>query len=295
MNLAEFKEELKILSDFFKTSEENITIVKQLLGGMSNKVYLVTYQGNSFTLRMPGKKANLFVDRQSELCAIREAENLSITNKTIYFSEPTGVKIAEYINGQVLTEVNIDDYLTGISDLLKKMHNHKTASIKRYDLLAKLRLFESYNIEQNETYYKLKDAWISMYESKYKHDQLVFCHGDAQRSNIVVDNNRLYLFDFEYSGLNSPYYDIASFGNISFLDSINLLKVYIGKEPNKDELNKLRFYRMFQVLKWHQVAKKKHEIGLGKDLHLDFNMIASKYLSVAGELYNDILRSSNET
>jgi len=116
----------------------------------------------------------------------------------------------------------------------------------------------------------------------------VFCHNDAQRSNMVIGENQIYLLDWEYAGWNEFYYDIASFGNVQFEDALELLDVYLGRKASLDEQNSVKFYRMFQALQWHQVALRKEMVGLSEVLHFDFKMLAEKYLNLADRLYNEI-------
>jgi thiamine kinase-like enzyme len=128
-----------------------------------------------------------------------------------------------------------------------------------------------------------------MYEKEHAHQPKVFCHGDAQRSNIVI-GKRLYLLDWEYAGWNEWTYDIASFGNVQFSDALLLLDVYLGRPATKEEADSVRFYRMYQALQWHQVALRKHMIGLSDVLHFDFNMLSAKYSNLAQTLYQEITK-----
>ena len=121
---------------------------------------------------------------------------------------------------------------------------------------------------------------------KYKNDKLVLCHGDAQPSNFVIIEQGAMVVDFEFTGNNDPYYDIACFGNIDpFGDAIALLDVYIGHKAKPEESRKMIFYRLFQTLQWHQVATYKHTIGLSEKLHIPFDVVAVKYLEKAEALY----------
>ena len=87
---------------------------------------------------------------------------------------------------------------------------------------------------------------------------------------------RLYLLDWEYAGWNEFYYDIASFGNVQFEDALLLLDAYLGRKATKEEMDVVRFYRMYQALQWHQVALRKEMIGLSEVLHFDFKILSEK-------------------
>lgn len=265
--------------------ENDIKIVKRLLGGMSHFTYHIQAKDIDYTIRLIGKAGNLYVDRMEELENIKRIIPLGLNNETVFFDTKTGVKIAKYIPGTVLTELDIMDHLPKIAETLKKLHNSKIEPFKDYELKKRLERYESYINCRSEKYLELKSKWFQMYEEVYQKYPKVFCHNDAQRSNMVLANNQLYLLDWEYAALNDPYYDIASFGNVKFYDALMLLEAYLERKPTKSEADHVRFYRMYQALQWHQVALNKEAIGLSEELHFDFKLLAEKYLNLAHTLY----------
>lgn len=265
--------------------ENDIKIVKRLLGGMSHFTYHIQAKDIDYTIRLIGKAGNLYVDRVEELENIKRIIPLGLNNETVFFDTKTGVKIAKYIPGTVLTELDIMDHLPKIAQTLKKLHNSKIEPFKDYELKKRLERYESYINCRSEKYLELKSKWFQMYEEVYQKYPKVFCHNDAQRSNMVRANNQLYLLDWEYAALNDPYYDIASFGNVKFDDALMLLEAYLERKPTKSEADHVRFYRMYQALQWHQVALNKEAIGLSEELHFDFKLLAEKYLNLAHTLY----------
>ena len=265
--------------------ENDVKIVKRLLGGMSHFTYHIQAKDIDYTIRLIGKAGNLYVDRVEELENIKRIIPLGLNNETVFFDTKTGVKIAKYIPGTVLTELDIMDHLPKIAETLKKLHNSKIEPFKDYELKKRLERYESYINCRSEKYLELKSKWFQMYEEVYQKYPKVFCHNDAQRSNMVLANNQLYLLDWEYAALNDPYYDIASFGNVKFDDALMLLEAYLERKPTKSEADHVRFYRMYQALQWHQVALNKEAIGLSEELHFDFKLLAEKYLNLAHTLY----------
>ncbi len=170
------------------------------------------------------------------------------------------------------------------------MHHSDISPESDYGLIERLNLYETYTDIRSDKYLDLKDKWVNMYLNERLHMPKVFCHNDAQRSNIVIGKDQIYLLDWEYAGLNEFYYDIASFGNVKFEDALELLDVYLEKKATKKEQDMVRFYRMFQALQWHQVALRKEMVGLSEVLHFDFKALSIKYLNLAETLYNEIIK-----
>ncbi len=281
-----------ICTEVFNVKEEDVEVVKRLMGGMSNYTYVIKVNSKLYTFRIPGKKAEKFVDRVVEAHHIGLVETLELNNNTIYLDVKTGYKIAEYIEGTPLHELDPLDYLDQAAEVLHKIHESDLISDYDYDILGRLSKYENYTFEygyvHSERYNKLKDKFLS-YKDKYMDpSKLVLTHGDSQVSNFVVTDSELRLMDWEFTGNNDPYYDIACFGNSNFDHALALLPVYLKKTPTVEEYNRLYFFRAFQTLQWHNVALYKEFIGLSKDLGVDFMFVANLYLDKAERFLGSI-------
>ena len=265
----------------FDLKETDIEVIERLKGGVSHYTYLIHVQGKKYTYRKIGEGGNLFVDRKTEFQTIKRIEPIGINSNVLFFDIESGSKIQEYVEGTVLTNLDYKDHLNAVVDVLKTLHQQSFEDANDYGLINRLSLYESYTNQRTVTYQELKKFWLDLYASTYEHKPKVYCHNDAQRSNIVIGKNQLYLLDWEYAGLNEFYYDIASFGNVDFNDALVLLDAYLGRKATPEEQNHVRFYRMFQTLQWHQVALYKHMIGLGEKIGVDFKALALKYLQIA--------------
>lgn len=271
-----------IVSKVFNTSKDNVKIIERLLGGKSHYTYLFSLDNKKYTIRLIGEGGNLFVDRKIEYENVKKIESLNLNNKTIYFDVNTGLKIAEYQEGTVLSDLNAHKYLKEIATAFKTLHNSKIKPVNNYNLIKRLKLYESYNITTDSNYLNLRNEWILLYEKYYFNRNLVFCHNDLQKNNMVIDkNNKIYLLDWEYAGLNDYFYDIASFGKYN----IELLEVYLQRKPEKEEIRDVWFYKMFQNLQWYQVALYKDSIGLSVKLKVDFHELANYFISEANKHY----------
>ncbi len=269
----------------FNVKLEDVIVKNRLLGGMSHLTYHIQIDGIDYTYRVIGKDGNLFVDRIIEEKNLDIIKPLNLNNETVFFDTTTGEKAAKYVEGTVLTQLDFRPYLPMVSKALKTLHHSSLKPASDYGLINRLDLYESYTDIRSDKYLQLKQNWIEMYLKEHQNKPKVFCHNDAQRSNMVVSKDQLYLLDWEYAGLNEFYYDIASFGNVDFNDALELLDVYLGRKATKIEQDSVRFYRMFQALQWHQVALRKDMIGLSEVLHFDFKMLSEKYLNLAETLY----------
>ncbi|KWW30189.1 MAG: choline/ethanolamine kinase [bacterium P3] len=265
---------------------DDARIVKRLEGGMSNYTYVVECRSKMHTYRVPGKFAERFVNRDDEWNNIQQIASLGLNNKTTYMELATGEKLADYVEGTIMSDTDVASYNQMSVSALKKLHN-SGLKLKDYDAFGRLADYERYCREKEfkhpAEYLALRAALDRMRET---HRQVtpVPCHCDYQPTNLVIDGNRLYVLDWEFAGMNDPFYDIACYGNAGFDKALSLLEAYVGRPPLRDELQRLYFHRAFQCLQWYNVAIFKDLAGLSRDLNMDFNQIALMFMGMAKEL-----------
>jgi thiamine kinase-like enzyme len=261
-------------------------IVMRLEGGMSNYTYVVESQNKKYTYRVPGKYAEKFVDRVDEWHNIQEVERLGLNNVTTYVEIRSGEKIAEYVEGTIMSTTDVVSYNEMSVKALKTLHN-SDLKFKDYNAFGRLDDDERYCRETGfvhpDEYLKLRATLEEMRQS-YVNIPLVPCHCDYQPTNLVISGDKLYVLDWEFAGMNDPFYDIACYGNAGFDKALSLLECYVGHQPTKEELNRLSFHRAFQCLQWYNVAIFKDRIGLSKDLNMNFNAVALMFLGMAKDL-----------
>ena len=261
-------------------------IVKRLEGGMSNYTYVVDCCGQRHTYRVPGKFAERFVDRDTEWENIQKIECLGLNNKTTYMELRTGEKLANYVEGTIMSETDVVSYNSLSAKTLKKLHT-SGLKLKDYDAFGRLADYERYcresGFEHPAEYKSLRTLLDRMHEA-HKQVVQVPCHCDYQPTNLVIDGEQLYVLDWEFAGMNDPFYDIACYGNAGFDKALALLEAYVGHTPTTEELQRLYFHRTFQCLQWFNVAIFKDRVGLSRDLNMDFNQVAFMFLGMARDL-----------
>ena len=261
-------------------------IVMRLEGGMSNYTYVVECQGKKYTYRVPGKFAEKFVDRDDEWANIQEVDLIGLNNVTTYMEIRSGEKLAEYVEGTIMSQTDVVSYNALSVAALKKIHG-SNMKFKDYDAFGRLAQYERYCTETGfifpQEYIDLRKK-LDTIRATMTNVPKVPCHCDYQPTNLVISGERLYVLDWEYAGMNDPFYDIACYGNAGFDKALSLLEAYVGHQPTTAELQRLYFHRAFQCLQWYNVAIFKDRVGLSKDLNMDFNAVALMFLGMAKDL-----------
>lgn len=268
---------------------DDAAIVKRLEGGMSNYTYVVTTRGKKYTYRVPGKYAEKFVDRVEEWDNIQEVNRLGISNATSYVEIISGEKLAEYVEGTIMSDTDVFSYNEMSVKALKLIHE-SNMRFRDYNAFGRLSDYERYCREVGFThpreYVELRNRLDQMHLN-HSNVKMVPCHCDYQPTNLVIDGDRLYVLDWEFAGMNDPFYDIACYCNAGFDKALSLLEAYVGHQPTREELQRLYFHRSFQCLQWYNVAIFKDRVGLSKDLNMDFNQVASFFFGQAESLAAD--------
>lgn len=279
-----------VMTEEMQTKE--VKVVNRLMGGMSNYTYVVQGDDKLYTFRVPGEFAEFFVDRKIEKENIKLFEQLGITNKTLYLNTEDGIKIANYIEGIPLNQV--DDYpYDKIVAKLKAIHQSNLKAVNDYDPFNRLKTYEQYLTDVNyihpKKYQQLKNEFLK-YQDYLESQEKVLCHGDSQPSNFVLTDNDCLVVDFEFAGNIDLIYDIACFGNIDFKSAKNLLSHYYKENLNNDKMKRLYLWRTFQCLQWFNVAIFKELHGLSEKLHIDFLKVADNYLQKTQFLLNELTK-----
>lgn len=269
------------LASIFNVCENEVSVIKKLEGGYSNQTYLCAINDSLYTYRI--KNDYSMTDYENEYLVLDLIKDLKITNELIYFEPIKGEKISRYLDGEV---IDYDCDIESVATILHELHQIKVnvkvfcLDIEEYEKLNK-------EYEFPLKYVVIKDKYKELLKD-IKIEQSVLCHNDFQPGNIIK-GNELYLIDFELAAINDPFYDIASFGTFNhFEKSLLLLKAYLGREPKMDEVKKLYILRIFQTLKWYNIALFKERKGLSIKLGVDFILMAKSLLEASERLLKEL-------
>jgi thiamine kinase-like enzyme len=239
--------------------------------GCSNNNYAI--DGKYFVRISTGIKEN-----EHKILEILQTEDF--VPNLYYYDDNTGDMVSEYINGSTLKykDINNSDTLKAIADTLKKLHGNKVDYIFNpveqiylmYKKIRKQQEFEFYNSCIKEMESLLKKYSVP--------ENLGLCHNDITAGNIMIQEGKVYLIDFEFSGMNDIYYDLA--GLCCMLDDEqrkNVLTDYF--EDEQCDQNKLNDYIKINFL-WNASWNIMKYLSNGDSNHLEY---AKEYTSLINQ------------
>ena len=201
-----------------KVSEEEVKEIVPV-GGMTNKNYKAFVNDKAYIVRIPGLGTSSMINRRDEMINSKLAADEGIDAKILFFDEESGVKIAELIEGaETLNPATAKkkENMELVVGALRTLHNSEIKMENRFNVFEKIEDYESLVKKVNgnlfEDYYEIKTRVLKLEKVLEDHGmEIKPCHNDTVPENIVKDiNERMYLIDWEYSGLNDPMWDLAA-------------------------------------------------------------------------------------
>ena len=251
------------LTDIFPKQDISSAQIIQI-GGMSNKNFKILFQGKEYVLRVPGNGSDGMVDRNNEEFNAIESCKMGVNPQIRYFNPTTGVKLADYIaNAETLNSATIQrhDNMRKIAEIYQKIHNSHIRLKNEFNIFREI---EKYDILIEKSNAKMYDGWevirpqimaLESYLNELGVD-LRPCHNDAVPENFIkAEDERIYLIDWEYSGVNDPMADFAALFLESEFSKENqdyMMKQYFQGETPRNIWNKILCYQILWDYLWSQ-------------------------------------------
>ncbi len=173
---------LKLVEGFEPISKSTkIEISKLNNQGYNNQIFLIKTDQNRYILRLFGDDD---IDRSKEINIQNLASQNQIAPKVLHYDLQKRFSILEYIDSVQINQISLEQ-LGILADKLHKLHDIKTD-------LEPIKI----DLIQNQMPYFSKE--------------FVLCHNDLNPQNILWQDNTPMLIDWEYSGVNDRYFDLAS-------------------------------------------------------------------------------------
>jgi len=170
-----------------------------------------------------GRKTELLIDRDIEMENLRRLGSSGVTPKLIKYLPDRKVTVVEFIPGYVLKNRDFmkEELWESIIRPIKVLHRSDVTLPRTFDPLVEVkRLYEILEgINRNYPEFDIGRT-IRVLEkisdgARVPRSTYVACHNDLLADNFILTTDRqnftepMYLIDWEYAGMSTPYYDIA--------------------------------------------------------------------------------------
>ncbi len=257
--------------------------IRPLNGGITNRNFVASTDHGEYVVRIPGERTELLgIDRAHEAEAAQRAAELGIGPAVLGTLEGVGTLVTELIDGHHLEPTPFTERLVDVVDLVRRFHVsgalggafpiHRVVEWHARDASAR-------GVMPPRAYERLHQLSRRI-EAAFSRapTPLVPCHNDLLPGNVLFADDRVWLVDFEYAGMNDVFFDL---GNLSVNSELNhdaderLLTLYFG-QVTKSSWARLQLMKMMSEFREGMWAVVQQAIST---LDTDFVSYANERLS----------------
>lgn len=232
------------------------------LGGLTNLVFRIDSGEDRYVLRIPGKGTEEYIDRAVEIHNARVAADAGVSAEVLYANSDSGVMLSRFIDGIVTMTPQAFSQRDGAAgragEALKKMHDYTQSFEFRFELFAMiddyLRILDERKAELPEGYADVVDTAQPVRAALDRNPaKLAPCHCDPLCENFLDSGERMWIVDWEYSGMNDPMWDLGDLSveaGFSARQEIEMMRAYCGREPRESEFGRMIIYKAMCDLLW---------------------------------------------
>ena len=216
------------------------------LVGMTNRVWKVATGGGVFCLRLPGSGAAALIDRSIEERNARLAAEAGVAPEVLYFGND-GVMLTRFVAGTPLLPGELargEGAIDRVAAALRRLHESGVEFAGKFQAFATIESYKS--ILERHGRKLSKQERDAVQEVRAIEEALVAhpstlnpCHCDPTGRNLIDTGERVWLVDWEYSGMNDPMWDLAYFSIESRFEEggdVQLLNAYFGRRLRRAEV-----------------------------------------------------------
>lgn len=233
-----------------------IVDVSPMMGGLSQRLYLVTYQSNQITAQCVVRSIRDSLLARQEYALMRHAgklsANLSALESITIDGQLLNLIIMDYIDGSLAKDIPLSSYhLNTIARQLSLLHQSLPSAPIQRPSVNKLSLIDDYWTLITDATIEDKIRYQRCYAllRNLSFDNTALIHGDLNLSNLIVTSDKVVWLDWEYASVGDAYFDYAAFivecdqnieyPFIGYLESYNSAVI---------DLERLSYFKLYYAL-----------------------------------------------
>ncbi|ESW87009.1 phosphotransferase family protein [Mesorhizobium sp. C280B] len=228
------------------------------LGGLTNLVF----RGKDFCLRIPGKGTEEYINRANEAVAAREAAKAGVSPEVLHVDAETGVLVTRFVAGAETMSPEKFKTRPGsparAGKAFRKLHTSGAVFPFRFELFAMiddyLKVLSTKDVALPAGYHDVvREAEAVRSALAAQPLPIVACHCDPLCENFLDTGDRMWIVDWEYSGMNDPLWDLGDLsveGQFDAAQDEEMTLAYFGGEPRPAERARIVIYKAMCDLLW---------------------------------------------
>ncbi|MBM3562535.1 MAG: phosphotransferase family protein [Alphaproteobacteria bacterium] len=257
--------------------------IAPLLGGITNKNYIVIDGDRRVVVRLGGDIPVHGVMRFNELAASRAAGTAGVSPNVLY-GAPMAMAL-EYISGRTYESEDVRQNRKRCVGLVKRVHRELARHLRGPTLA-----FNVFHVIRDYAHTLAEDesriaaqlprllAASEVLEKSVGPIDLIFGHNDLLAANFIDDGRRLWLVDWDYAGWNTPLFDLGGLSSNNGFDAADddaLLEDYFETAPTDALRRRFKAMLCASLLRetlWSLVSESRSAIDFDYVAYSDQNM-----------------------
>lgn len=293
---------IETIVETLKCEAKDIYEIQALKKGMTNRSFRFRHKDKRYIMRIPGEGTARMIDRRHEYevyCTISEE---GICDPICYISPENGYKITEFLENARVCDASDPEDVRRCMAYLRRIHERKFEVDHAFDLFREIEQYENYWEREPSIYIDYKKTKDKIYELKQYIDkqerEWTLTHIDAVPDNFLFVDDRIYLIDWEYSGMQDPHVDIAMFAIYAMYDRQHvelLIDAYFQDNCPENVRIKIYCYIAICGLLWSNWCEYKRICGVEfGEYSLRQYRYAKEYYKIAKERMKNLEEEKGE-
>ena len=275
---------------------EDMTDLAPVNRGMTNQLFQFFHNGSKYLLRIAGPGTSKIIDRYQEADVYRAISGKGLTEDVLFIQPETGIKISRFLEGTTPCDPQNPEHVLRCMHMLRDFHSMDLAVDHPFDLYEKIALYESQcgiefahldGFAETRQYVMDLKNLIAKYSKGY-----CLCHVDAVYDNFLLSKDRVYLIDWEYSGMCDRYIDVAMFCIYAWYDKTQTdaaIRAYLGDNYNARDCMMIYAYMSVSAYLWVLWCEIKRSSGVTYDEYeLAQYRMAREFYHYAIDIYGQL-------
>ena len=228
------------------------------LGGLTNLVFRV----GDACVRLPGSGTEEYINRAHEAEAARAAAVAGVSPEVLHADAETGLMATRFIEGAVtMTPQGFradHGAVRRAGEAFRQLHGSGARFPFTFELFAMiddyLAILSTKDVALPEGYHDVVGEAQTVRATLARNPvERVACHCDPLCENFLDTGDRIFIVDWEYSGMNDPMWDLGDLsveGGFDASQDEALLQAYSGGEPDPSDRARMVIYKAMCDLLW---------------------------------------------
>ena len=228
------------------------------MGGLTNAVF----RAGDAVVRLPGPGTEEYIDRANEALAAREAARAGVSPEVLFADPGTGVMVTRFVDAaETMTPEGFRARAGSPARAGAAFHRLHTSGARfpaRFELFSMiddyLGVLSTKDVALPAGYHDVvAEAEGVRAALDARPVTPVACHCDPLCENFLDTGERMWIVDWEYSGMNDPMWDLGDLsveGGFDAAQDEEMLRAYFGGEAPAPERARMVIHKAMCDLLW---------------------------------------------